>query len=395
MREIFLKPGREKSALRRHPWVFSGAIQATDFVPEDGETVRLVDAKGEFVAWGAYSGCSQIRVRIWSWDPDDIIDKKFFRARIEQSIHTRQSMFTAEETNALRLVHGESDWLPGLIVDRYADTLVVQFLSCGAEYWRELITDILKELIGVKRIYERSNVSIRALEGLPERAGLLAGPSPPDNLEISENGLRFLVDIIDGQKTGFFIDQRQNRERVRQMASGKHVLDCFSYSGGFTVYAAAGGAASVLAVESSAESLALGRKNLEINELSATKVDWQEGDAFKLLRGLRDRARYFDMIILDPPKFAPTPSHVQKAARAYKDINLLALKLLNPGGLLFTFSCSGGLDADLFQKIIAGAALDAGVKVQILKRLDQGMDHPVALTFPEGAYLKGLVLRVQ
>ena len=395
MKGILLKPGRERSVLHRHPWVFSGALQESGTILEDGETVRLVNSKGDFLAWGAYSGRSNIRVRIWSWDPDEIIDDKFFRVRLQKAIQARQSFISTQETNALRLVHGESDWLPGLIVDRYAKTLVVQFLSCGAEYWREIIVGILSEITGAEQIFERSEISVRELEGLPERAGLLIGSSPPDFLEIHENGLRFLVDIVNGQKTGFYIDQRQNRSRVRQLASGKKVLDCFSYTGGFAVYALAGGASSILAVESSVESIALGIRNLELNGFSTTKFAWQEGDVFKVLRSLRDRAEYFDMIILDPPKYAPTSSHIQKAARAYKDINLLAFKLLNPGGLLFTFSCSGGINLELFQKIVAGAAYDAGVQAQVLDRMYQSPDHPVSLYFPEGAYLKGLVIRIQ
>lgn len=391
---VRLKPGREKSLLRRHPWVFSGAVAEVRGAPADGETVQVDDAQGTFLGWGAYSANSQMRVRMWNWEKAEKVDVAFFRQRLQRAFAARQSLVPAAQTNALRLVHGESDGLPGLVVDRYADTLVVQFLSSGPEYWRETLADLLMELGGATRLYERSDVDVRRLEGLAERCGVLRGSPPPERLEIHENGLRFWVDVQGGHKTGYYLDQRSNRARLRELSQGRQVLDCFCYTGGFTTYCAAGGAAEITAVDSSAGALALGQQNLALNGLEAAHVHWLEGDVFHVLREMRDRNRKFDLLILDPPKFAPTAAQAERAARGYKDINLLAFKLLRPGGLLATFSCSGGIDASLFQKIIAGAALDAGVEAQIVGHFQQGPDHPVALSFPEGAYLKGLVIQV-
>jgi len=290
------------------------------------------------------------------------------------------------------LVHGESDGLPGVVADRYADTVVLQLTSAGAERWREVIADKLLEVSGASRIWERSDAEVRALEGLAPVIAALRGAREPTRIAISEHGLQFEIDLARGHKTGFYLDQRDNRRRVRALARGREVLDGFCYSGGFSLNARAGGAKSVTAVDSSADALALARSNAELNKLAP--VEWLEGDVFQLLRRFRDQGRNFDLVVLDPPKFAPTAAHAAKAARAYKDINLLAFKLLRPGGLLVTFSCSGGVSADLFQKIIAGAALDAGADAQIIERLGPGADHPVALNFPEGDYLKGLVCRV-
>jgi 23S rRNA (cytosine1962-C5)-methyltransferase len=276
-------------------------------------------------------------------------------------------------------------------VDRYGDVLVFQSLTAGCEFWRETLADLLLEETGAAAIYERSDADVRELEGLPVRNGLMRGVLPNHRISIIENNLHFLVNIAEGHKTGFYLDQRANRQRVGQLAQGRDVLNCFCYTGGFTVYALAGGAKSVLSIDSSADALALGRENLALNDLSAEKAEWLEGDVFQLLRKLRDQARSFDMIVLDPPKFAATASQAERAARGYKDINLLAFKLLRPGGILATFSCSGGIDAALFQKIVAGAALDAGVDASIVEHFSQGSDHPVSLHFPEGAYLKGLV----
>ena len=395
MQAVRLKAGREKSLLRRHPWVFAGAIDSLDEVPQDGDTVRLAGQGGDFLAWGAYSRNSQIRVRVWSWQEQERIDAAFFRKRLAQAIAARCDMVPAERSDAVRLVHGESDGLPGLIVDRYGDTLVAQFLSSGAERWKGTLADLLMELTGAERLYERSDAEVRRLEGLTEQSGVLRGDAPPPRLQIHENGLKFWVDVAHGHKTGHYLDQRDNRLRLRQLAGGKRVLDCFAYTGGFTAHALAGGAKSVLAVDSSGDALELARENLSLNELPIERVEWLEGDVFQVLRGLRDRGRSFDLIVLDPPKFAPTAAHAEKAARGYKDINLLAFKLLQPGGLLFTFSCSGGVSAELFQKIVAGAALDAGVEAQIVETLHPGPDHPVGLNFPEGTYLKGLVVRVK
>jgi 23S rRNA (cytosine1962-C5)-methyltransferase len=395
MQAVRLKAGREKSLLRRHPWVFAGAIDSLDGSPQDGETVKLVSQGGDFLAWGAYSPHSQIRVRVWSWHEQESIDAAFLKQRLAQAIAARVELVPPERSNALRLVHGESDGLPGLIVDRYDRTLVAQFLSSGAERWKETLADLLLELTGAERLYERSDAEVRRLEGLAEHSGVLRGDAPPPHLQIHENGLKFWVDVIHGHKTGHYLDQRDNRLRLMQLANAKRMLDCFAYTGGFTAHALAGGAESVLAVDSSGEALDLARENLSLNDLPAGKVEWLGGDVFQVLRGLRDRGKSFDLIVLDPPKFAPTAAHAEKAARGYKDINLLAFKLLAPGGLLFTFSCSGGVSAELFQKIVAGAALDAGVDAQIVETLHPGSDHPVGLNFPEGTYLKGLVVKVR
>ncbi len=397
MASLLLKPGREKSLLRRHPWIFSGAVDCVDGNPAAGETVDLLSEKGDFLARAAYSPASQIRARVWTFDPSESVDESFFRKRIHASLVTRHTLNVARDTDALRLIHAESDGLPGLIVDRYANTLVAQFLAAGAEFWRETIADLLLELTGLQNLYERSDADVRELEGLSPRTGKLRG-NPPHVSRITEYGLQFNVDIQRGHKTGFYLDQRENRLKVRGLAEGRDVLDCFCYTGSFTVNALAGGAKSVLSIDSSAEVLSLCRENVALNSppssLHAPRSTLHttlEGDVFHLLRLFRDEGRSFDMIILDPPKFAPTAAQAEKAARGYKDINLLAFRLLRPGGLLATFSCSGGIDAALFQKIVASAALDAGVEAQIVEHLSQAPDHPVALTFPEGAYLKGLV----
>ncbi len=363
---------------------------------QPGETLTILGSQGEFLARAAFNPDSKITARIWTWEPSEEVTPDFLFRILERSIQSREQLFPdLEQNSALRLVHGESDGLPGLIVDRYANVLVVQILAAGAEYWRETLLDHLEALTGISQIYERSDVDVRRLEGLPEKIGKARGSEPAERVLITENSLHFSVDIRTGHKTGFYLDQRINRRRVRDLAEGKDVLDCFCYTGGFSINASAGGARSVMSVDSSAQALIEARENLSLNQPSCTEnISWLEGDVFKVLRELRDRNANFDMIILDPPKFAPTASQVEKAARGYKDINLLGFKLLRPGGLLVTFSCSGGVSEDLFQKIVAGAALDAGVQAQILERFSQSSDHPVALNFPEGAYLKGLVIRV-
>ena len=392
---LVLKPGRERSVIQRHPWIFSGAVERMEGDAGNGETLAVTAHDGGWLAWAAYSPTSQIRARIWSWKPDERIDEGFFRERLRRAIALRDTAIPPGETDAYRLVHAESDGLPGLIVDRYQDVLVTQFLSAGAERWKETIINLLPELIETQHIYERSDVDVRRLEGLPERTGILRGGPLPQRLIIHENDLKFAVDVLHGHKTGFYLDQRPNRAVVARFSQDKEVLNCFAYTGGFAIYALAGGARSVVSIDTSAEALELGRENIALNNLPADRAEWVEGDVFHLLRAYRDRGREFDMIILDPPKFAPTAAQAQRAARGYKDINLLAFKLLRPGGLLFTFSCSGGVSADLFQKIVAGAALDAGVHARILMHLAQGPDHPVALNFPEGEYLKGLVCAVE
>jgi 23S rRNA (cytosine1962-C5)-methyltransferase len=395
MAAIILKPGREKSVLRRHPWIFSGAIEHIEDEPRSGGTVDVLSFNREFLAKAAYSPHSQIRARVWTFDPREEIDADFFRKRIQPAIQTRTTLglFTTENqiSNAVRLIHAESDGLPGLIVDRYADSLVLQSLTAGSEFWKETLADLLVEITGIKNIYERSDADVRELEGLPIHAGILRGHLSSFILPIIEYDLKFLVDVEHGHKTGFYLDQRANRRRVGELAKDRDVLNCFCYTGGFTVHALAGGAKSVLSVDTSADALALGRENVSINELPADRSQWLEADVFQALRKFRDENRAFDLIVLDPPKFAPTAAQAEKAARGYKDINLLAFKLLRPGGILATFSCSGGVDAGLFQKIVAGAALDAGVDAQIVEHLSQDRDHPVSLHFPEGTYLKGLV----
>ncbi len=394
MDAIILKPGRDKSVRQRHPWIFSGSIAQLKGDPGPGDTVEVRAAGGELLGKAAYSPQSNIRARIWTWDPDEPVDDDFFRRRVQSALALRHLIAPPEDTDALRLVHGESDGLPGFIADRYNDTLVVQVLSAGAERWRDTLVEALAEGTNARSVVERSDVDVRALEGLAERVGVLYGPPPEERLRIRENGLQFLVDVLHGQKTGFYIDQRDNRKRVRELVRGRRLLNCFSYTAAFSIYALAGGASEVLSVDSSADALAWGAENVALNGFAPEKAQWLEGDVFQVLRTMRDSRQEWDAIILDPPKFAPTAAQAERAARGYKDINLLAFKLLRPGGLLFTFSCSGGVSADLFQKIVAGAALDAGVQARIVDRMQQGPDHPVALNFPEGAYLKGLVIEV-
>jgi len=391
---LTLKKGREKAVLRHHPWIFSGAVQSLSGEPLPGETVAVRDSGGNFLAWGAYSPKSQIRARIWSWDQDQSIDPVFFEERIRTAINLRETLIDPQSTSAYRLIHAESDRLPGLIVDRYNDILVMQILSAGIERWREEITDILIKMVNPNGIYERSDVAVRGLEGLEERVGLLYRKIPQRPVLINENGIKFKVDLMGGQKTGFYLDQRDNRQFCREIAQGKSVLNCFSYTGGFTAYALAGGAESVLSIDSSEEAIHLAKENVLLNQGSLENCEWIVGDVFEELRTLRDGGRQFDLVILDPPKFAPTASQAKQAARGYKDINLYGFKLLKPGGTLMTFSCSGGIDEPFFQKIVADAALDAEVDAQILYRLSQSPDHPTHLAFPEGTYLKGLVVRI-
>jgi len=385
-----LKQGREKSLLRRHPWIFSGAIHHADENAASGATVDLLSFNKQFLARASYSPHSQIRARVWTFE-DEPVDKEFFRRRIRSAIDTRYSLLDSSSSDSLRLIYAESDYLPGLIVDRYGDVLILQSLTAGPEYWKETFADLLLEVTGLSTIYERSDADVRELEGLEPKVGILRGSILHDPLTITENNLQFKVNLTTGHKTGFYLDQRTNRLRVRKLAKDKDILDCFCYTGGFTVNALAGGAKSVVSVDSSEDALVLAKENIALNNLPADKTTFIEGDVFQLLRKFRDENRSFDMIILDPPKFAPTSAHADKATRAYKDINLLAFKLLRTNGILVTFSCSGGVDSALFQKIVAGSALDAGVEAQIVGHLSQASDHPVSLHFPEGAYLKGLI----
>ncbi len=376
---------------QRHPWIFSGAIERVEGNPESGATIDVVAADGAWLARAAFSPSSQIRARVWSF-ADVAIDDDFFSRAVARAVQARAGLLDAAH-DACRIIHAEADGLPGVIADRYANVVVLQCLAAGAERWRDSLVAALVAATGVSCVYERSDAEVRTLEGLAPRTGAVFG-TLPDALTIHEDGLSFLVDVVHGQKTGFYLDQRDNRRLVRENAGGRRVLNVFCYTGGFTVAALAGGARTVVSLDSSATALAIARENAERNPQPGSALpEWLEADAFIQLREMRNRADTFDLIVLDPPKFAPTAAHAERAARAYKDINLLALKLLAPGGLLATFSCSGGISAEFFQKIVAGAAFDAQADVAIVRRLAQGPDHPVALAFPEGDYLKGLLLR--
>jgi 23S rRNA (cytosine1962-C5)-methyltransferase len=389
MIKVLLKPGKDKAVLRHHPWIFSGAIQSVDGNPENGSSVEVYGSDQKLLGIGAYSQFSQIRVRMWTFMKEDI-NYDFFHQRISSSIKRRQAVQEVYQDTAWRLIHAESDQLPGLIVDQYNDVLVIQILSSGIEYYKKEIMDALISVTGINNIFERSDLDVRKLEGLVEHSGPLAGIVPSE-IEITEGGYRFIVDLVTSQKTGFYLDQRINRRIAANYCKNKDVLNVFSFTGGFSIYAAGHGANSVVSVDSSQEAVDLAKRNHQLNNFSEENNEWLVADAFQSLRKMRDQNRKFDVVILDPPKFAPTFAHVDKAARAYKDINLLGFKLLNPGGILITFSCSGGLTDALFQKIVADAALDAGAYATILEKLSQGPDHPVSLNFPEGAYLKGLI----
>jgi len=393
MFSIILKPGRDRPVKRRHPWVFSGAIDSVKGNPEIGDTVEILNSDKEWLARGAYSPNSQIRVRIWSWDQEEI-NEAFFQSRISSALKLRESLREDTTIDAYREVHAESDLLPGLILDRYGPFRVVQFLSQGVERHRETILNVISQLGDTEGIYERSDTDARLLEGLRPEKGLAWGREPPDHMKIKEYDLAFWVDVREGHKTGFYLDQRQNRQLVRNWIAGD-VLDAFCYSGAFSVAALRSGARSIVSGDSSAPALNLTSENLTLNGLQDSDAEQVEADVFKYLRTCRDSRRQFDTIILDPPKFAATGSQVDKAARGYKDINLLAFKLLRPGGTLITFSCSGGVSHELFEKIVADAALDAGVEASIHVVLGQAADHPVRLHFPEGRYLKGLICRVR
>jgi len=402
MKTIQLREGKERSLQRRHPWVFSGSVAKGG--GDAGETVRVVGHDGGFLAWGAFSPASSIRVRAWSFDAAQRIDAAFFLQRLQRAIALRSRMGIASDGQ--RLVHGEADGLPGLVVDRYGDVLTLQFGSAGTERWRDTIADALLQATGLHRLYERSDASVRALEGLPERTGWLRGEGDGDGdgegegegdtaITITEHGWQLGLDVALGHKTGYYLDQRDNRHHfarlVRQLGC-RTVLNCYSYTGGFSVAALAGGAQQVTSVDSSAPALAQARDNLRRNGHDDAAHAFVDADVNAYLRQCLQDSRQFDAIVLDPPKFAPTAAHAERAARAYKDINRLALKLLAPGGLLLTFSCSGGVSADLFHKIVAGAGIDAGVNAAILQRLEGAPDHPTTLEFPEGEYLKGLAL---
>jgi 23S rRNA (cytosine1962-C5)-methyltransferase len=358
--------------------------------PRGGETVRVLAADGRFLAWAAFSPASVTRARAWSYSETDRIDAGWIEARLAEAIARRATL--VHGTDALRLVFGEADRLPGLVVDRYRDQLVVQFLAAGVEAWRDTIVDALPRLTGCGDVYERSDASARGREGLDTREGRLAGAAPGAPVEIDEAGVRYAVDVIGGHKTGFYIDQRENRALVAAHARGRSVLNCFCYTGGFTLAALKAGAASAVSIDSSGPALEGARLNQRLNGIGESNCEWLEANVFDTLNRLGGEGRSFDLIVLDPPKFAPSAHHVDRAARAYKEINLKALRLLAPGGLLFTFSCSSAIGVDLFQKIVAGAVFDAGVEAQMIRRLQAGADHPMLMTHPEGEYLKGLML---
>ena len=392
--ELILKPGREKALKRRHPWIFSGAIQSLKGNPDGGELVAVRSAHGEILGLGGFSPQSQIRCRMWTFDnelpPDPEAEiNDLIHTRLQEAATKRRSDPQLDDTNAFRLAHAESDLLPGLIVDVYDRVVAVQFLSYSAESRREIIIQAIEENLQPEAIVERSDADVRELEGLDQRSGLLKGVSNQYQPKIKENGIEYLVDLSEGHKTGFYLDQRENRAKLREFCAEKTVLDCFSYTGGFSLNALAGGAQTVTAVDTAEGALEFLKENAELNGFDLDRLEVIPNDVFKQLRLFRDQGRSFDVIILDPPKFAPTRQQVKPAARGYKDINLLAAKLLNPGGVLFTFSCSGGVDAQLFQQIVAGAALDAEVDLQVVGRMSQASDHPVLLSFPEGEYLKG------
>jgi len=390
MKAITLREGKERSLLKRHPWVFESSIHSGK--ADAGETVRVNARDGKFLAWAAFSPQSQIRVRAWSFDEAERIDAAFFERRIAQALAIRARLPIASD--GLRLIHGEADGLPGLIVDRYADTLSVQFLSAGAERWKSTIADLLLKATSLTRLYERSDASTRGLEGLPEVKGWLRGEGPTE-LTIREHDWKLTLDVDEGHKTGFYLDQRDSRklfaDTVRHFGF-QRVLNCYCYTGGFSVAALAGGAGHVTSVDSSAPALARATAHVELNGFDASRHTALDADVNQALRDALQRGQRFDTIVLDPPKFAPTAAHAERAARAYKDINRLAFMLLEPGGALFTYSCSGGISPDLFHKIVAGAGLDANVDGLVYARTGAAPDHPMTVTFPEGEYLKGLVI---
>ena len=404
LKKVRLAAKRDYSLRKHHPWVFSGAVAEA---PEDlavGETVEVVSADGETLGYGSYSPASQIRVRMLSFDPKTVPDAKFVEGLVASAVGRRADFFGNAETNAMRLVNAENDGLPGVVADYYAGWVVCQFTSAGAEFWKKTIAAaLLKFAPFCQGVAERTDVDVRTKEGLsaandgdrqqPTAFAVLAGAEPPELIEIAEGPCKFLVDVRKGHKTGFYLDQRDARKAVGALANGADVLNCFSYTGGFGLYARAAGAASVTQVDISGEALALAKKNETLTHFCGTTMEYVEADVFQYLRKCRDSGKTFDLIVLDPPKFAESKSQVMKAARGYKDINLLAMKLLKPNGTLATFSCSGAMTQDLFDKVVAEAAQDAKRDFQVIARTRQGADHPVALAFPEGLYLKGTILR--
>jgi len=391
MHKVVVNGKGEKSLQRNHPWIFSGAVQNVSGQPEPGDTVAIHGMDNRWLAWGAYSPQSQIRLRIWSFDADEAIDGSFFERRLQAALELRRRLPGFSVTSARRWVNAESDGLPGLIVDQYGDYLVCQFLSAGTERFKEIMVSRLRSLIPAKGIYERSDADVRRKEGFTEQCGVLWGGKPPALVQVRLGAVAMWVDLIAGHKTGAYLDQTGNQERIQAYAKNAQVLNCFSYTGGFGLWALRGGASQVTQIDASQSVLDLSRKNVALNGLDEQRTEHVAANVFEILRRYRDGRRLFDLIVLDPPKFVASKGQLDKGCRGYKDINLLALKLLRPGGVLFTFSCSGLVSSMLFQKIVADAALDAGRRVNIIGRLDQAADHPVALNFPEGHYLKGLI----
>jgi len=393
MTDITLFPNRDFSVLRRHPWIFSGAIAHVDGAPAPGDSVRVLSAEGVPLGVGAYSPLSQIRVRLWAFDERLAVDEAFVRERVARAVGARAIFVGEDATNAYRLVNAEADGVPGLIADRYGDWIVCQFTTAGAERWKRELVNALQAYSPCRGVYERSDVDVREREGLPPATGLLAGELPPERIEIVEHGCRYWVDVKGGHKTGFYLDQRDNRALLKRYANGCDVLNAFSYTGGFGIAALAAGAATVTHVDLSEPALVLAKANTALNTCHVDEQSFLQGNVFEVLRKFRDAGRSFDLVVLDPPKFAGSKGSLMKAARGYKDINLLGIKLLRPGGVLATFSCSGLMTPELFHKVVSDAAVDAKRDIQVLKRLQQAEDHPEGLCFPEGLYLKGLLCR--
>ncbi|WP_368926542.1 23S rRNA (cytosine(1962)-C(5))-methyltransferase RlmI [Serratia marcescens] len=391
---LHLAKGREKSLLRRHPWVFSGAVQRVEGKALSGETIDILDSQGKWLARGAYSPESQIRARVWTFQQDEEINIDFFIRRLQQAQSWRDWVAQRDGLDGYRLIAGESDGLPGITIDRFQNFLVLQLLSAGAEYQRPALLSALQHCYPECSIYDRSDVAVRKKEGLPLAQGPVLGDLPPELLPITEHGMKLLVDIQQGHKTGFYLDQRDSRLAARNYSAGRRVLNCFSYTGAFAVSALMGGCVQVISVDTSQAALDIARQNVELNKLELNKAEFVRDDVFQLLRNYRAQGEKFDLIIMDPPKFVENKNQLASACRGYKDINMLALQLLNPGGILLSFSCSGLMPTDLFQKILADAAVDAGRDVQFIEQFRQAADHPVIATYPEGLYLKGFACRV-
>ncbi|SFB84596.1 23S rRNA (cytosine1962-C5)-methyltransferase [Parapedobacter composti] len=394
MHKIILKKGKDKAARQLHPWVFSGAIAGYEGNPSDGEVVSVADWSGDFVGYGIYNGQSRVAVRLMEWDEAAVPDEPWWRVRIGKAIAARKHLMGSSDTDALRLVFAEADFLPGLVVDYYAGFISIQVHSAGVERMKRVIVDELSQLLRPRGIYERSDANARAHEGLPVVNGSLSGGQPPGWVEVKENGIRYEVNIAEGQKSGFYCDQRENRLLTARYAEGRRVLDCFCYSGGFTLNALAHGAQEVVSVDSSALAIEALQKNVSLNGFDNNRHTAVQGDVNKQLRAFADAGERFDLIILDPPKYAPSRAGLEKAARAYKDLNRRGLLLLGRGGLLATFSCSAAMDMATFKQVLAWAALDAGREIQFIRQFAQPEDHPIRASFPEGEYLKGLLCRV-